>query len=216
VRSHGILFSLASYWSPLTHPCRYIVTARGLSAMLDKFKNVDFGRCPRVLCEGQPCLPVGTSDIPGQSTVKVGQSVGFCKGGTRVGTSDITGHSTVKVSRLSVRAQWCCQTCCMSVYSERASGVYSGFLQGRHTDEFPLRCHTGGALQTLPQRHWLGIQQHCCFAAVQSGYWVLHSKPVGCYSGVQQVLRWQHACAIQRVSTFACITPWPADLLPPV
>lgn len=50
---------------------RYIVTARGLAAMLEKFKSCDFNRCPRVLCEGQPCLPVGTSDIPGQSTVKV-------------------------------------------------------------------------------------------------------------------------------------------------
>lgn len=64
---------------PLTHTStilalrsrRYIVTARGLAAMLEKFKNCDFGRCPRVLCEGQPCLPVGTHDIPGQSTVKV-------------------------------------------------------------------------------------------------------------------------------------------------
>ncbi|KAI8474310.1 MAG: casein kinase II, regulatory subunit [Monoraphidium minutum] len=50
---------------------RYIVTARGLGAMLEKFKNVDFGRCPRVLCEGQPCLAVGTSDLPGQATVKI-------------------------------------------------------------------------------------------------------------------------------------------------
>lgn len=50
---------------------RYIVTARGLSAMLEKFKNCDFGRCPRCLCEGQACLPVGTSDVPGQSTVKI-------------------------------------------------------------------------------------------------------------------------------------------------
>lgn len=50
---------------------RYVLTARGLSAMLEKFKNCDFGRCPRVSCEGQPCLPVGTSDVPGQSSVKI-------------------------------------------------------------------------------------------------------------------------------------------------
>ena len=50
---------------------RYIVTARGLNAMLEKFKNCNFGRCPRVFCEGQPCLAVGTSDIPGHSTVKI-------------------------------------------------------------------------------------------------------------------------------------------------
>jgi hypothetical protein len=28
--------------------------------------------CPRrVLCDGQPCLPVGNSDLPGVSTVKI-------------------------------------------------------------------------------------------------------------------------------------------------
>jgi hypothetical protein len=27
--------------------------------------------CCRLYCEGQPCLPVGTSDLPGVSTVKV-------------------------------------------------------------------------------------------------------------------------------------------------
>ena len=31
----------------------------------------EFGRCPRVLCNGQPCLPVGTADVPRQSTVKI-------------------------------------------------------------------------------------------------------------------------------------------------
>jgi hypothetical protein len=38
---------------------------------LDKYKNVDFSRCPRVNCSGQPCLPVGQSDIPRSSTVKI-------------------------------------------------------------------------------------------------------------------------------------------------
>jgi casein kinase II subunit beta len=50
---------------------RYILTTKGLAAMLEKFKNAEFGRCPRVYCSGQPCLPVGLSDIPRQSTVKI-------------------------------------------------------------------------------------------------------------------------------------------------
>jgi len=31
---------------------------------LDKYREVDFGRCGRVYCEGQPLLPVGQSDSP--------------------------------------------------------------------------------------------------------------------------------------------------------
>ncbi|XP_031097849.1 casein kinase II subunit beta-3-like isoform X2 [Ipomoea triloba] len=50
---------------------RYILTTKGLAAMLEKYKNAEFGRCPRVYCCGQPCLPVGQSDIPRQSTVKI-------------------------------------------------------------------------------------------------------------------------------------------------
>ncbi|CAI9095560.1 OLC1v1031548C2 [Oldenlandia corymbosa var. corymbosa] len=50
---------------------RYILTTKGLAAMLEKYKNAEFGRCPRVYCCGQPCLPVGPSDVPRQSTVKI-------------------------------------------------------------------------------------------------------------------------------------------------
>ncbi|KAI4338431.1 hypothetical protein MLD38_023492 [Melastoma candidum] len=50
---------------------RYILTSKGMAAMLEKYKNIDFGRCPRVYCCGQPCLPIGQSDIPRSSTVKV-------------------------------------------------------------------------------------------------------------------------------------------------
>nr|VDC69744.1 unnamed protein product [Brassica rapa] len=50
---------------------RYILTTKGMAAMLEKYKSCDFGRCPRVFCSGQSCLPVGQSDIPRSSTVKI-------------------------------------------------------------------------------------------------------------------------------------------------
>ncbi|OVA06872.1 Casein kinase II [Macleaya cordata] len=77
--SHGDMFteeqnelveSAAEMLYGLIH-VRYILTSKGMTAMLDKYKNYDFGRCPRVYCCGQPCLPVGQSDIPRSSTVKI-------------------------------------------------------------------------------------------------------------------------------------------------
>ncbi|KAF3448212.1 hypothetical protein FNV43_RR08925 [Rhamnella rubrinervis] len=77
--SHGDMFteeqnelieSAAEMLYGLIH-ARYILTSKGMAAMLDKYKNYDFGRCPRVYCAGQPCLPVGQSDIPRSSTVKI-------------------------------------------------------------------------------------------------------------------------------------------------
>ncbi|MQL92080.1 hypothetical protein Taro_024700 [Colocasia esculenta] len=50
---------------------RYILTSKGLNAMHEKYKKADFGRCPRVFCAGQPCLPVGLSDIPRNGSVKL-------------------------------------------------------------------------------------------------------------------------------------------------
>ncbi|KAK9463810.1 casein kinase II, regulatory subunit [Lipomyces oligophaga] len=50
---------------------RYILTQRGLQKMLDKYKNGDFGYCPRTLCEGHPVLPVGLTDVPHTDSVKV-------------------------------------------------------------------------------------------------------------------------------------------------
>lgn len=50
---------------------RYIVTTRGLSKMLEKFKKAEFGKCPRVFCEAHPLLPTGQHDNPGISSVKL-------------------------------------------------------------------------------------------------------------------------------------------------
>ncbi|XP_073106184.1 casein kinase II subunit beta-1 isoform X3 [Elaeis guineensis] len=77
--SHGDMFteeqnelveSAAEMLYGLIH-VRYILTSKGMAAMLEKYKNYDFGRCPRVYCCGQPCLPLGQSDIPRSSTVKI-------------------------------------------------------------------------------------------------------------------------------------------------
>lgn len=41
------------------------------SFQLEKYKRADFGRCPRVLCQSQPLLPVGLTDIPYEKSVKL-------------------------------------------------------------------------------------------------------------------------------------------------
>ncbi|KAJ7924765.1 casein kinase II, regulatory subunit [Mycena leptocephala] len=50
---------------------RWIVTAGGLTKMVEKYKRGDFGRCPRVLCQSQSLLPVGLVDIPFEKAVKL-------------------------------------------------------------------------------------------------------------------------------------------------
>eukprot|EP00727_Mastigamoeba_balamuthi_P003781 m51a1_g1340 putative casein kinase ii beta subunit 4 (287) ;mRNA; f:320548-321580 len=50
---------------------RFITTAHGQQLMMDKYKQAEFGRCPRVLCNGQAVLPVGLSDLAQQNTVKL-------------------------------------------------------------------------------------------------------------------------------------------------
>jgi casein kinase II subunit beta len=62
--------SAAEFLYGLIH-ARFITTARGMQAMEEKYKNADFGRCPRVFCAGQPVLPVGLADLPRQNTVKL-------------------------------------------------------------------------------------------------------------------------------------------------
>ncbi|KAG2373651.1 hypothetical protein C9374_011940 [Naegleria lovaniensis] len=50
---------------------RFILTNRGLALMEEKFRQVHFGRCPRVHCQGQAVLPVGQSDNIRESSVKI-------------------------------------------------------------------------------------------------------------------------------------------------
>lgn len=50
---------------------RFILTSRGMQRMYEKYFNVNFGRCPRVYCQGQNVLPVGLSDTPRNFSVNV-------------------------------------------------------------------------------------------------------------------------------------------------
>ncbi|KNH07202.1 protein kinase CK2beta regulatory subunit [Perkinsela sp. CCAP 1560/4] len=48
---------------------RYILTQAGMKRMDIMYKEGEFERCPRHLCKGQDCLPVGISDTLGESHV---------------------------------------------------------------------------------------------------------------------------------------------------
>jgi casein kinase II subunit beta len=50
---------------------RYILSPAGLAKMYSKYKDHLFGMCPRVLCENSPVLPVGLSDRPNQSSLRL-------------------------------------------------------------------------------------------------------------------------------------------------
>lgn len=49
---------------------RFILTPKGLHLMSQKYKAKVFGICPNALCNSQPMLPLGVSDLFGENTVK--------------------------------------------------------------------------------------------------------------------------------------------------
>eukprot|EP00419_Tripos_fusus_P013554 CAMPEP_0172733306 /NCGR_PEP_ID=MMETSP1074-20121228/106762_1 /TAXON_ID=2916 /ORGANISM="Ceratium fusus, Strain PA161109" /LENGTH=251 /DNA_ID=CAMNT_0013561807 /DNA_START=42 /DNA_END=797 /DNA_ORIENTATION=+ len=50
---------------------RYIVSPRGLQVMREKYLKGTFGTCPRVLCDRQHVLPIGTAEDPRNAQVNI-------------------------------------------------------------------------------------------------------------------------------------------------
>lgn len=50
---------------------RYILTSRGLNKMFEKYRNGDFGYCPRAHCHLHPLLPIGLNDMLRVASVKL-------------------------------------------------------------------------------------------------------------------------------------------------
>lgn len=50
---------------------RYIITAHGLETMALKYRNGEFGECPRHLCGGQGVLPMGLSNEPERGSCRL-------------------------------------------------------------------------------------------------------------------------------------------------
>ena len=59
------VYQAASELYALVH-ARFSLTVRGMQLMREKFVRAEYGRCPRALCEEQPCLPCGLSDELGE------------------------------------------------------------------------------------------------------------------------------------------------------
>lgn len=50
---------------------RYVLSVKGLTKVIEKYRVNDYGKCPRLLCSNQNCLPVGITDQPGSKCVKL-------------------------------------------------------------------------------------------------------------------------------------------------
>ncbi|OAG29124.1 casein kinase II subunit beta [Nematocida sp. ERTm5] len=50
---------------------RYILTKKGLDSMHTVISSGVYGKCPRVICNGYPFLPIGLSEVPHKSNVKL-------------------------------------------------------------------------------------------------------------------------------------------------
>jgi casein kinase II subunit beta len=66
----SIIESSAEMLYGLIHQ-RFICSRAGIQQMSEKYELAHFGVCPRTFCDHVRTLPVGTSDVPGEDTVKL-------------------------------------------------------------------------------------------------------------------------------------------------
>lgn len=77
-QQHEMLENAAEMLYGLIH-ARYLVTQRGLNAMLEKFKNCDFGRCPRCEAEQRPEAVAQAAAVGGVWKQGSGLSATICQ-----------------------------------------------------------------------------------------------------------------------------------------
>lgn len=66
----SIIESSAELLYGLIHQ-RFICSRAGIQQMSEKYELAHFGVCPRTFCDQVRTLPIGTSDVPGEETVKL-------------------------------------------------------------------------------------------------------------------------------------------------
>ncbi|KAE8679486.1 Casein kinase II subunit beta [Hibiscus syriacus] len=119
------------------------------TSQLEKYRNYDFGRCPRVYCCGQSCLPVGQSDIPPSSTVKI-----YCPK-----CEDIYYPRSKFQGMAILTWLWCCLQCGMLHCSATLLAAVSLNIIDQHASIAPL------PVQIKKQRPSIFLTCHVVHAA---------------------------------------------------
>jgi len=50
---------------------RYVLTNAGIEKLAKNFDNALYGTCPKMACDQQTCLPIGESEVPSGSSVRL-------------------------------------------------------------------------------------------------------------------------------------------------
>ena len=69
-RDYAVIYKDAAELYGMIHQ-RFALSPRGLSLLKEKYIRNEYGTCPRILCDGQACLPIGLRDDPRTSSARL-------------------------------------------------------------------------------------------------------------------------------------------------